>query len=153
MHRALGLGLVVAVAACRPPGYGKDDHQADAAMGSSGARADGAIADGAGGSGSANADANPAATCDHQFRLDQYGESQSVWVTGDFLAWATTPQQGAIELVLGADSGWTGRYTFQPGSYQYKFIIDGSTWIDDPTNTDTASDGMGNTNSVYVCQL
>lgn len=153
MHRALALGLVVAVAACQPPGYGKDDHQVDAATGSGGATADAARAGDGGGSGSATADANPAATCDHQFRLDQYGESQSVWITGDFVAWATTPQQGAIAMVLGDDSGWTGSYTFQPGSYQYKFIIDGSTWITDPTDTDTAPDGTGNTNSVYVCQI
>jgi hypothetical protein len=153
MRCALGLGFVVVLAACHPPGYGSGgEHQVDAESGGgSGGRADAATGDG--GSGTATGDANPATTCDHQFRLDQFGESSSVWITGDFVAWATTPQQGAIAMVLGSDSGWTGSYTFQPGSYQYKFIVDTTDWILDPMNTDTASDGMGNTNSVYVCQI
>nr|HEX4318930.1 hypothetical protein [Kofleriaceae bacterium] len=155
MQRVLGLVVVVvAVAACQPPGYGSG-HQADAAgSGGGGGGGDAAVAAGDGGSGgSATADANPATSCAHQFRLDQFGEAQSVWVSGDFVSWAPTPQQGAIQLVLGADSGWTGSYTFPPGSYQYKFIVDGTTWILDPMNSDTASDGMGDTNSVYVCQI
>ena len=40
---------------------------------------------------------------------------------------------------------------FAAGSHQYKFIVDGTTWITDPTNLDVIDDGMGNTNSVLLC--
>ena len=36
-----------------------------------------------------------------------------------------------------------------PGTYQYKFVVDGD-WIVDPGNPTTAHDGRGNTNSVMV---
>ena len=46
---------------------------------------------------------------------------------------------------------WTGSDAFAAGSHQYKFIVDGTTWITDPTNLDVIDDGMGNTNSVLLC--
>lgn len=136
------VGFVVLVCACRPPGYGKED-KPDAAM----ATTD----DGGTGSDDAAIDAAPAATCEHPFRLDGHGTDSSVWLTGSFIAWADTPPAGAIAFSLGVDGGWTGTYAFEAGSHQYKFIVNGSDWILDPTNPNTADDGMGHTNNVYVC--
>lgn len=135
--------LVVAVVAlgltaCRPPGYGKepppDASEADGSM----QTVDAAI-DAAG------------LVCDHAFRLDGYATASSVWLTGTFINWAGTPQAGAIAFSLGGDGGWTGTYPFQPGTHQYKLIVNGTDWILDPTNPNTADDGMGHTNSIYTC--
>jgi hypothetical protein len=135
------LVALVALVACRPPGYGKDD-KPDAAEGDP---------DGGGSGGDAALDTPLAATCDHAFRLDGYGTASSVWLSGSFVTWAATPGAGAIAFTLGVDGAWTGNYPFEAGMHQYKFIIDGSNWILDPTNQNTADDGMGNTNSVYTC--
>jgi hypothetical protein len=137
----LCLLALVALAACRPPGYGKDD-KPDAAQ---------EQPDGGGSAGDAALDTPLAATCDHAFRLDGYGTASSVWLSGSFVTWATTPGAGAVAFTLGVDGAWTGSYPFEAGTHQYKFIVDGSNWILDPTNQNTADDGMGNTNSVYTC--
>lgn len=145
--RLVGL-LVVVVAACRPPGYGKEEEgKVDAAMetvgdGSTGS-ADAAVA--------AVDAAGMAARCDHGFRLDGHGTDSSVWLTGSFVGWASTPAGGAVAFTLGVDGGWTASYAFEAGTHQYKLVVNGTDWILDPTNPNTADDGMGNTNNVYVC--
>ena len=133
--------VVVALVACRPPGYGKDE-KPDAGE---------EAPDGGQSTADAALDTPLAATCDHAFRLDGYGTASSVWLTGSFVAWATTPGAGAIAFTLGVDAAWTGSYPFEAGTHQYKFVVDGSNWILDPTNQNTTNDGMGNTNSVYTC--
>lgn len=138
--RLLALALV-ALVACRPPGYGKDDKP----------DAGGDAPDAGQSTGDAALDTPLGATCDHAFRLDGYSTSSSVWLTGNFVTWATTPGAGAIAFTQGVDGAWTGSYPFEVGTYQYKFIVDGSNWILDPTNQNTADDGMGHTNSVYTC--
>ena len=133
-------------AARRPPGYGKEPG-VDA--GSNAATPDGAQAIPP--DGGATGDGSSAGTCSHAFRLDQHGDDSSVWLSGDFVDWAATPQQGAVAFTLGADSGWTVSYTFTAGPHLYKFILDGNNWILDPTNPDVVDDGMGNSNSRYIC--
>ena len=135
------VGLLVLLAACRPPGYGKDDGTPDAAT----------TTDGQAGSADAAIDGAPVARCEHAFRLDGHGTDQSVWLTGSFTSWAGTVQAGAIAFTLGVDGGWTGTYAFEAGTHQYKLIVNGNDWILDPTNPNTADDGMGHTNNVYVC--
>lgn len=134
------LVVMLLLAACRPPGYGKEPPP-DAAD----------TADAPPGSIDAAIDAPPAATCDHAFRLDGYATATSVWLTGDFVGWAGDPPSGAIAFTLGTDGAWTGSYAFAAGAHQYKLIIDGTDWILDPTNPDTVDDGMGHTNNVYTC--
>jgi hypothetical protein len=130
--------VVILLAACRPPGYGKEPPPDAAAM------TDGSMA-------TADAAVDAAVpVCDHAFRLDGYGSASSVWLTGTMVAWAGSPP-GAIAFTLGGDGAWTGSYKFQAGTHQYKLIINGSDWILDPTNPNTADDGMGHTNNVYTC--
>ena len=134
--------LVVAVlllGACRPPGYGKPESP-DAA----------ASPDAATSTADAAVDA-AALGCAHDFRLDGQATATSVWLTGSFVSWAGNPQGGAVAFTQGTDGAWTGSYTFQPGSHQYKYIVNGTDWILDPTNPNTVDDGMGHTNSVYSC--
>ncbi len=136
--------VVAAVAVgCHPPGYGKDD------------AVDAAVDGGAAVDGPAVVDAGPdgaAVQCEGTFRLEGHGSDASVWLTGDFVAWAGTTADGAVALTLGGDGVWTGARTFDAGSYQYKFIIDGAAWIVDPGNPETVDDGFGGSNSVYVCE-
>jgi hypothetical protein len=142
----LVLILVIVVAGCRPPGYGDDDEPTvDAAPGGPDA--------GPGGD-AAPADAAPtgdAAACTAGFSLSGHDTATSVWLSGDFVGWAGTPATGALELARGVDGVWRVNHGFAPGSYQYKFIIDGATWIPDPGNADTVPDGLGGVNSVFTC--
>jgi hypothetical protein len=133
------LGLLVVLVACRPPGYGKGDHTDPDAAADSSTTADAAI------------DGTSGATCDKAFRLDGHGSASSAWLTGDFVMWGGDPVHGAIALVLGADGGWTGSHTFGAGPHQYKFIVNGTDWINDPTNPDQVDDGFGGKNSLYTC--
>lgn len=134
------IASLLLVAACRPPGYGKDEPP-DAAE---------SMADG-GPTADAGVDAVEAAVCDHAFSLEGYGTASSVWLTGTFVEWAATPGAGAIPLTLDAGGAWTGSYPFPAGTHYYKFVVDSSNWILDPANPRTAEDGNGNVNSVYTC--
>ncbi len=132
--------LIVALAGCYPPGYGKDEPAPDAGPDASAAPDGEPVApDGA------------PAQCEGSFRLEGHDTAATVWLTGDFVAWAGMPSAGAVELTLGGDGAWTGARTFDAGSYLYKFIVDGSSWIADPGNPNSVDDGFGGQNSVYAC--
>ena len=133
---------LVAIAACRPPGYGKHgDDGNDPMVDAPAATEDAPVTD----------DAPTTSSCTKQFRLDGHGTAQSVWLTGSFVDWAGDPAHGAIEMTVGTDGGWTGSHDFDAGQVQYKFIVDGTDWINDPTNPDVVDDGFGGTNSVFTC--
>jgi hypothetical protein len=40
---------------------------------------------------------------------------------------------------------------FMAGTYQYKFIVDGTMWIADPSDANVVPDGDGGYNSIYTC--
>ncbi|HEY1815267.1 MAG TPA: glycogen-binding domain-containing protein [Kofleriaceae bacterium] len=138
----LWLVAALALAACRPPGYGSGQGATPDAAGS-GMTIDAPPA--------TDAATDAGSGCAYQFQLYGYGASSSVWVTGDFVQWATNPPGGAVAMVLGSDAAWAVTYTFTPGTYQYKFIIDGTTFIADPDDANVVDDGFGGYNSVYVC--
>ncbi|MCB9563247.1 MAG: hypothetical protein H6708_22850 [Kofleriaceae bacterium] len=144
---ALSVAAGLLLVGCHPPGWGQgdDDGAPDAGAAIDAARGDGGAPDAA-------APDAVAVTCDGAFRLDGYGGAATVWLSGDFVGWAGNPTDGAVELTLGGDGAWTVTRTFDAGSYVYKFIVDGTTWIVDPGNPVTADDGLGGFNSVYVCE-
>lgn len=131
--------LLVVLGACRPPGWDKGD---DEPATDAGPRLDGAAADAA---------ADAATACAKGFRLDNFATASSVWLTGDFVSWAGNPGGGAVELAKDGDGVWMGTRMFDAGSYQYKFIVDSSSWIADPANPNQIDDGFGGKNSVYIC--
>jgi hypothetical protein len=138
---------MVALAACRPPGYGKES-DVDAGGPDAELAIDAAVSD------AAAIDAGPDAapvTCTKTFTLEGRASATSVWVSGDFVGWAGNPDDGAIALALGGDGVWSGNRTFAAGVYQYKLVVDSSEWITDPSNPETITDENGNTNSVYRC--
>ncbi len=133
------------LAACEPPGYHKHAAPPDAA----GATADAPASTDAG----TGTDAT-AAACMQPFRLDAAtaAGASTVVLTGDFVHWAGDVASGAIAMTKGGDAAWTVTYGFARGTYQYKFVLDGSMWIADPSNPNSVDDGFGGKNSVYTCQ-
>jgi hypothetical protein len=137
MRLVVGLLVVIALSACRPPGWGRDDGtDIDAPAGPDGPAGDAAI--------------DAVASCAKAFRLDGHSVASSVALTGSFNSWAPSPP-AAIAFTLGNDGAWTGTHAFAPGLHQYKFIVSGNQWIADPTNPDGADDGFGGRNSLYTC--
>jgi glycosidase len=90
--------------------------------------------------------------CDQQFSypvgLDG-GVESSVEIRGDFVAGGW--DQGVALQKNG--SVWSATipvpYNFE---FQYKFVINQSLWVTDPTNPNTVSDGKGGHNSVFAGQ-
>ncbi len=70
----------------------------------------------------------------------------TVSVCGDFNSWGTTVNK----MTQQADGTWTTTVKLAPGSYSYKFLVDGVTWKMDEGNPATADDGFGGKNSIVV---
>ncbi len=82
----------------------------------------------------------------HTFRYRPSRPARSVTVMGSFNNWnrsshpLTDPDgDGVYELTL----------PFEPGRYEYKFVVDGEEWID-PNNPDKVSNPFGSYNSVLT---
>jgi neopullulanase len=73
-------------------------------------------------------------------------------VAGSFNGWGSTEATGGWPMT---DPDGNGVYSttrvLEPGTYQYKFVIDGS-WYADPGNPQGADDGFGGHNSVLVVE-
>jgi len=74
------------------------------------------------------------------------GPARSVHLAGDFNSWSTT----ANPMARQADGTWTLTLELAPGTYAYKFVVDGSTWRHDEANPATADDPYGGKNSVVT---
>jgi 1,4-alpha-glucan branching enzyme len=72
-------------------------------------------------------------------------DAAGVSVAGAFNAW----DPNANPLTKGADGVFRATIEIAPGSYEYKFVVDG-TWVEDPANPDTVSDPYGGKNSVLT---
>ena len=131
--------VVLLLAACRPPGYGKGGGGGDDAV-----EVDAAVA-------MPDAPKTPDApqVCTKAFRLEGHGSAGAVLLTGSFTSWAGTAPP-AIAMTKGLDGVWTGTADVMAGANQYKFIVDGN-WIVDPGNPDQMDDGFGGKNSVITC--
>jgi serine protease AprX len=74
--------------------------------------------------------------------------AQSVALAGDFNGWAEP-----FRLIRNSDGLWkTEIKTLNAGRYQYKFIVDGKRWIEDPSNGLKTPDGYGALNSLLVIE-
>jgi 1,4-alpha-glucan branching enzyme len=68
-----------------------------------------------------------------------------VALVGDFNDWArkgtpmTDPDENGV---------WTVSVPLQPGRYQYKFLVDGKTWVVEPDAPAYHPDGFGGRNSL-----
>src|SRR6266540_3654163 len=71
--------------------------------------------------------------------------AQTVFLTGDFNGW----NDRQIQLSRDQQGLWRTEMTTPPaGHYQYKFVVDGSRWLEDPSNGMKLPDNYGGLNSV-----
>ncbi len=68
-----------------------------------------------------------------------------VYLAGNFNNWS--PNAWAMKLV---DGVWTYEVELKPGSYQYKYVIDGKTWKEDPEAPSFVDDGFGGKNGAFT---
>jgi 1,4-alpha-glucan branching enzyme len=66
----------------------------------------------------------------------------SVALAGDFNRWEP------LALIKQPSGVWRAETVLPPGRYQYKFIVDGRRWVDDPSNGLKQEDSYGGSNSV-----
>ncbi|MCB9600952.1 MAG: DUF1592 domain-containing protein [Sandaracinus sp.] len=79
------------------------------------------------------------------FRFTPSRAVSSVSVAGSFNGW------DASAWPMRDEGGtWTLTRVVPEGSYEYKFVLDGSEWVPDPSATATTPDGFGGVNSVVV---
>ena len=71
---------------------------------------------------------------------------KSVYVAGSFNQWSTTAKKMAYKARAGI---YTATVKLAPGTYEYKFILDG-TWCADPENANAVANDQGTFNSVIV---
>jgi glycosidase len=71
---------------------------------------------------------------------------RTVQVAGDFTGW----QGQAVSMTRRADGAFAAAVEVPPGTRRYKFIVDGTRWIPDPTNPRGMDDGNGGSNSVLL---
>jgi hypothetical protein len=74
-------------------------------------------------------------------------EARQVQVLGSWNDW----QGPGLEMEQVEEGTWQAALPLLPGSqYQYKFLVDGARWLDDPANPRKAWDGFGGFNSVMA---
>lgn len=71
-----------------------------------------------------------------------------VHVAGEFNDWSPT----ANPMAKGDDGIWRITLELAPGRYEYKFVVDGASWMEDPENPDKAPDPYEGYNSVITVE-
>jgi len=80
------------------------------------------------------------------FELDRPDASE-VFVAGTFNQW----DPAADAMSKGSDGVWRITLSLEPGTYEYKFVIDGN-WETDPGNPESVADPYGGQNSVLTVE-
>ena len=52
--------------------------------------------------------------------------------------------------ILAGDGIWSIIKILSPGRYEYKFVVDRNSWLEDPNALETSDDGFGGKNSVLI---
>ena len=73
-------------------------------------------------------------------------KGKAVYLAGVFNEWSLTAKKMAYKARSGI---YTATVKLAPGSYEYKFVIDG-TWCADPENANSVPNDQGTFNSVIV---
>ena len=71
-------------------------------------------------------------------------KGKDVYLAGEFNKWDPTAKKMAYKAKEGV---YAATVKLAPGSYQYKFVIDG-TWCADPENVESVQNDQGTFNSV-----
>ena len=105
-----------------------------------------------GGSSSSSSDGGssaggPVVTADGvKFVFKPESAANKVFLAGSMNGWKPDSPQYALNDLDG-DGVWEITVKLDPGSYKYKFVVDGN-WTQDKANPKTAPDGYGGKNSV-----
>ncbi|WP_299336361.1 hypothetical protein [uncultured Psychroserpens sp.] len=78
-----------------------------------------------------------------RFRLKGHEDAKKIVVTGSFNRW----NEEDFEMYR-IENGWELKLEIKPGEYEYRFIIDGHHWIDDPSNPSKVTNEFGEYNSL-----
>ena len=78
-----------------------------------------------------------------QFRLKPPPGTDSVYLAGTFNNWSTN-----ADKMIKVNSEYTIEKLLPQGEYQYKFVVNGTDWYQDPNNPREVPDGFGGVNSV-----
>ena len=75
--------------------------------------------------------------------------ADDVRIAGDFNGWV--PDKGVRSLIEAQGTGrvWTKILQLPPGTYQYRYVVDGE-WREDPENPEVTTSSVGGRNSVLV---
>lgn len=71
--------------------------------------------------------------------------AQSVLLAGNFSNWDQSP----VSLKKMKDGKWEATLALEPGTYEYRFLVDGE-WLDDPKCDQHAPNPFGSANCVRV---
>jgi 1,4-alpha-glucan branching enzyme len=74
-------------------------------------------------------------------------QANEVYASGEFNDWSPT----GTPMEKGEDGIWRATLTLKTGTYEYKFVVDG-TWMEDPDNPDTVPDPYGGSNSLLTVE-
>lgn len=86
------------------------------------------------------------ATVPHTFVYTASETHEFVYLAGTFNGWSTNAEPMKPDP---SRHTWMLTKRLLPGRYEYKFVLDGKTWITDPKGQDV-SDGNGHTNSLLL---
>ncbi len=70
-------------------------------------------------------------------------DAKEVFIAGDFNNW-TADKNSLMEKV---DGVWRKKMVLDPGSFYYRFVVDGE-WIDDPVNPNKRTNPFGQSDSL-----
>jgi hypothetical protein len=124
--------------------------------GTEGAGAEGATTEGAGGEGTAGAASEPSATAPGpqitpagvvRFNFQPQGRVKKIYLAGNFNGWNPSNDDYLLSDEDG-DGIYSITINLEPGTYQYKFVID-SRWTKDPHAPGSHPDGFGGQNGKF----
>lgn len=72
--------------------------------------------------------------------------AQEVYLVGDFNNWTVNESS---RLTPKKNGSWEKRLDLKPGSYRYKFVVDGQ-WLHDPQSSQTESNPFGGVDSILT---
>ena len=85
-------------------------------------------------------------TVDVVFSLPAGTRAERVALCGEFNDWSVE----ATSLAKGADGAWSVTVALVPGTYRYKYLLDGTTWENGPDADRLEENAYGTLDSVIV---
>ena len=77
------------------------------------------------------------------------GGANDVRIAGDFNGWVPDKNVRSLVQAEGEQRVWTKILNLPPGTYHYRYVVDGE-WREDPANPQAAPGPVGGRNSVLV---